>query len=101
MLEVIKTDVFDDWLSGLRDRRAKARINARIRNISLGNFGDVEPVGDGVSESRIFYGPGYRVYFIQQGEIIVVLLNGGDKKSQKRDIKQAKQLAKEWRDRNG
>jgi len=101
MLEVIKTDVFDDWLSGLRDRRAKARINARIRNISLGNFGDVEPVGEGVSESRIFYGPGYRLYIIQQGEIIVVLLNGGDKKSQKRDIKQAKQLAKKWRDRNG
>lgn len=97
MFEVLKTETFDNWLQGLRDRRAVARINARLRNVSLGNLGDVAPVGDGVSEMRIFYGPGYRLYFIQEGSALIVLLCGGDKSSQKRDIKQARQLAEDWR----
>ncbi len=101
MIEIIKTDTFDKWLNNLRDRQAKTRILARIRNMSLGNLGDVKPVGEGISESRIAYGPGYRLYFIQQGEILVILLNGGDKSTQKRDITKAKKLAKDWRDSNG
>ncbi|WP_256378499.1 type II toxin-antitoxin system RelE/ParE family toxin [Nodosilinea sp. P-1105] len=79
----------------MRDRQAKARINVRIRRLSMGNLGDVKPVGQGVSELRIDYGPGYRVYFIQRGETLVILLAGGDKKTQKRDIKAALELAKE------
>ncbi len=98
MIEILKSDTFDRWLSALRDRRAVARINARLRQVSLGNLGDVAPVGDGVSEMRIFYGPGYRLYFIQQGRALVILLSGGDKSSQARDIENAKTLAKEWRD---
>jgi putative addiction module killer protein len=101
MIEIIKTDTFDKWLNNLRDRQAKTRILARIRNMSLGNLGDVKPVGEGISESRIAYGPGYRLYFIQQGEILVILLNGGDKSTQKSDITKAKKLAKDWRDSNG
>ena len=86
MIELIKTSSFDRWLRQLRDIRAKARIEARIRRLSLGNPGDVKPVGDGISELRIDYGPGYRVYFMAKGPIIVVLLWGGDKGSQSRDI---------------
>lgn len=97
MFEIIKSETFDKWLTGLRDQRAIARINARLRRVSLGNLGDVAPVGDGVSEMRIFYGPGYRLYFIQEGHTVIILLCGGDKSSQKRDIRKAKELAKEWR----
>ncbi len=97
MFEIIKSETFNKWLKGLRDARAVSRINARIRQVSLGNLGDIAPVGEGVSEMRIFYGPGYRVYFIREGKSLVVLLCGGDKSSQKKDIKQAKVLAKEWR----
>ena len=78
----------------LRDRRVRARINMRIRRLSLGNPGDVKPVGEGVSELRIDYGPGYRVYFVQRGQMLVVLLAGGDKHSQDRDIKMALHLAR-------
>ena len=81
----------------LRDRQAKARIEMRIRRLSLGNPGDVEPIGDGLSELRIDYGPGYRVYFMQRGEILIVLLCGGDKRTQKSDIEKAKSLAAEWK----
>lgn len=95
MLEVYTTDEFDSWFIKLRDRKAKARIQARIDRLELGNFGDVEAVGDGVSELRIFYGPGYRVYFTKQSSVIVVLLIGGDKSSQSNDVKRAKQLARE------
>lgn len=95
MFEIQKTTTFDRWLRGLKDRRAVARINARVRRVSAGNLGDVEPVGDGVSELRIFYGPGYRLYFIRQGRAIIVLLCGGDKSTQARDIEQAKALARE------
>jgi putative addiction module killer protein len=96
MVEVFKSETFDRWFGGLRDVRAKARIEVRIRRLSLGNPGDVKPVGGGVSEMRIDYGPGYRIYFMQQGALIVVLLCGGDKSSQDRDIALAKTIAASW-----
>lgn len=95
MLEVRQTAVFSKWLDGLRDRTARLRIATRIRRMELGNPGDVKAVGEGVSEMRITYGPGYRVYFVQDGDTVVILLCGGDKSSQSRDIAQAKQMAKE------
>lgn len=95
MVEVRKTKVFADWLDGLRDARAKARILVRLRRLSLGNFGDWKSVGSGVSELRVDYGPGYRVYLIRQGESVVILLAGGTKKSQSRDIERAISLAQE------
>jgi len=101
MIEVIKTSVFDTWLSGLKDGRAKARIAARIDRLSNGNAGDVKPVGKGVSEIRIDHGPGYRVYFLQHGQVLVVLLCGGDKSTQKQDIKDAKDYAASWKEQSG
>ena len=95
MLEVRQTDVFTAWFAGLRDRKARARITARIRRLSLGNPGDVKSVGGGVSEMRIDYGPGYRVYFVGRGDVVVILLCGGDKRRQDRDIARALELAKE------
>ncbi len=95
MIEVAVSEAFADWLKRLRDRRAAARVAERLRRLSLGHAGDVKPVGDGVSELRIDYGPGYRVYFVRRGEAIVVVLFGGDKASQVRDIARAKALAKE------
>ena len=94
MPDVRQTVSFARWLAGLRDRRAVARINARIRRLSLGNPGDVKPVGEGVSELRIDYGPGYRVYFVQRGPYLIVLLAGGDKRLQDRDIALALTLAR-------
>lgn len=94
-MEVRQTDVFAAWFAGLRDRQARARITVRIRRLSLGNPGDVKHVGGGVSEMRIDYGPGFRVYFVGRGAAIVVLLCGGDKRSQDRDIARALELAKE------
>lgn len=94
MIEIRKTDLFQKWFTALRDRQAIARINTRLRNVSLGNFGDVKPVGEGVSELRIDYGPGYRVYFVQHGRKLVILLAGGDKRSQQRDIEKALELAR-------
>ena len=82
MVGIKKTDVFAKWLDNLKDTPAKARILVRIDRMQNGNFGDASPVGEGVSELRIFYGPGYRIYFVQRGSEIVVLLNGGDKSSQ-------------------
>ena len=98
MLEVRQTEIFSNWFKSLRDRRAKARIQARIDRIELGNFGDVATVGEGVRELRIHYGPGYRVYFVQRGSVIVILLSGGDQSSQNSDIKKAKELAKKLED---
>ena len=95
MLEVRQTDIYADWFAGLRDRVAKTRIDIRIRRLSLGNAGDVRPVGEGVSELRVDYGPGYRVYFVKKGDLYVVLLAGGDKSSQANDISKAKTLARE------
>jgi putative addiction module killer protein len=93
-VEVRQTERYAKWFANLRDRQARARIDARIRRLSLGNPGDVEPVGEGVSELRIDYGPGYRVYFVRRGETLVILLAGGDKRTQGRDIKLAIELAR-------
>jgi len=98
MIELIKTATFDAWLIGLRDRKAAIRIQARLDRLAVGNPGDVKPVGAGLSEMRIDHGPGYRVYFMQRGPVLIVLLCGGDKSSQARDIEQAKALAAQWKD---
>ena len=95
MLEVRETAVYAEWFAGLRDRNAKARINIRIRRLSLGNPGDVKPVGEGISELRVDHGAGYRVYFAQKADLFVVLLAGGDKATQDRDIRQSKALARD------
>lgn len=101
MVEIIRSATFDRWLKRLRDSEVKARILMRIRRLSLGNPGDVQPVGEGLLEMRIDYGPGYRVYYFQHGSILVVLLCGGDKRTQQRDIERAKRLAAEWKVDNG
>jgi putative addiction module killer protein len=93
--EVRQTEVFADWLAALRDRRGAQRIRDRILRIAGGLSGDVEPVGEGVSEARVHWGPGYRLYFVRKGEALIILLCGGDKSSQSRDIARAKRLAKE------
>ena len=90
---IVRTEVFDSWLSKLKDARGKARIVERIRSAERGNFGDCEPVGEGISEMRIHFGPGYRVYFIRDGEVIYVLLCGGTKRGQQRNIAKAKEIA--------
>lgn len=95
MKSILTTDVFDRWFSGLRDKRAVLRVQARIDRAEDGNFGDCEPVGEGVSEMRIHYGPGYRVYFTQRGHELVILLAGGDKSSQAKDIKAALDIARQ------
>jgi putative addiction module killer protein len=93
MIEIRKTDLFAHWLDDLRDIQAKARVLVRIERLASGNAGDVKPVGEGVSEIRINYGPGYRVYFVQRGSELIILLAGGDKSSQSRNIKAAIRLA--------
>ena len=93
MIEIRKTAVFAKWVDGLDDIRARARILVRIERLAAGNPGDAKPVGEGVSELRIDYGPGYRVYYKKQGRKVVILLVGGDKRSQTRDIKKALRLA--------
>ncbi|MBB1489372.1 type II toxin-antitoxin system RelE/ParE family toxin [Oceanospirillum sediminis] len=95
MNTLLRTDVFDQWLMGLKNLGARARIVRRIEQAQQGNFGDCKPVGDGVHEMRIHTGPGYRVYYTQRGQVIYLLLCGGDKSTQVKDIKQAKKLAKE------
>ena len=94
MLEVRKTEVYAKWLDGLRDVRARARVLVRVERLAAGNPGDVKPVGEGVSEMRIDYGGGYRVYFTRQGQTVVVLLAGGDKRTQNTDIETALRLAR-------
>jgi putative addiction module killer protein len=98
MFTVTRTQVFIDWLNDLKDRRAAARIAIRIERMEDGNFGDVKSVGEGVREMRIDYGPSYRAYFIQREKTIIVMLCGGDKKMQSRDIARAKALAKECKE---
>lgn len=90
----LRSDEFDAWLAALRDSVGRARIVHRIRSAELGNFGDCEPVGAGVSEMRVHVGPGYRVYFTRRGEVVYLLLVGGDKSTQKRDIKRALEMAR-------
>src|SRR4030066_823798 len=95
MNSIQTTEVFDDWLAGLKDRQAVRRVQAKIDRAEDGNFGDCGPVGEGVSEMRIHYGPGYRVYFVQRGMEIVILLAGGDKSTQSKDIKAALKIARQ------
>lgn len=95
MTTILRTDVFIEWLKSLRDRQARLRIGARIDRLAAGNPGDAKSVGDGVSELRITYGPGYRVYFTRREGTIIVLLCGGDKSTQSKDIARAKALARE------
>lgn len=101
MIEIRRTPVFGQWLKNLRDRQARARILDRIERMGAGNFGDVKSVGGGVSELRVHYGPGYRVYFTRRGDVLVLLLTGGDKSSQDQDIIEARRLAGEWKADHG
>jgi putative addiction module killer protein len=98
MTEIRQTEVFSGWLRNLADTRAKARIAGRVDRLSMGNPGDVSPIGEGLSEMRIHYGPGYRVYYVQRGAALVMLLCGGDKATQASDIRTAKRLASELED---
>lgn len=100
-IEVLETESYASWFAALRDIRARARIDARIRRLSLGNFGDAKSVGGGVSELRIHYGPGYRVYFARRGTALILLLSGGDKSGQKADIARAREIAAEWDETDG
>lgn len=100
MFEVRETETYSNWFRGIRDIQARARILLRIRRLSLGNFGDVAPVGEGISELRIHFGPGYRVYLMRRGSPLIILLGGGDKSSQKGDIAAAKALAKKLREQD-
>lgn len=98
MIEIRQTEIFSDWFSKLRDRAAKARIDIRIRRLSLGNPGDVEPVGGGISELWIDYGPGYRIYLVQRGSLLIILLAGGDKSTQEKDIRVAQELVEKLKE---
>jgi putative addiction module killer protein len=98
MIEIIESSDFSAWFARLRDANAKTRILVGIRRLGLGNPGDVKPVGEGISEMRITYGPGYRIYFQQRGALLVILLCGGDKASQASDIARAKVIASHWPD---
>ncbi|MBL1379187.1 type II toxin-antitoxin system RelE/ParE family toxin [Zobellella iuensis] len=99
-MKVIESTKFRQWLKKLKDDTGRARVVSRINRLAAGLAGDVAPVGQGVSELRIHYGPGYRVYYYQQGEVLVLLLCGGDKGSQRRDIETAHQILKEWREQH-
>lgn len=101
MVRFKQSETFRKWHRKLRDGKAKALIAARLQRLLGGNPGDVEPVGDGVSELRIHYGPGYRVYYQQRGELLILLLCGGDKSTQERDIRAAKRIAAQWSDDDG
>ncbi len=96
MIEVRQTVEYERWFAALKDRTARVRVDIRVRRLSLGNPGVVEPVGEGVSELKVDYGPGYRVYFVQHGSRYVLLLIGGDKSTQARDIRTAKELARKY-----
>ena len=98
MVEVVTTDEFDAWLRKLKDRQGKLRILERIDRLANGNPGHVKPVGQGVSELRLTYGPGYRVYYLQEADRLILLLCGGDKSTQQKDIDKAHRLADEWRE---
>lgn len=93
MIEIRETETFKTWFRDLKDKQAKTKILVRLRRVSLGNFGDVKPVGSGVSELKVDFGPGYRIYFLQKEKTVVILLCGGDKSSQQKDIERAHALA--------
>jgi len=97
MLDIIQSDTFRKWLSGLRDINAKSRIHARLGRMAEGNFGDIKSLGNKLLEARIDYGPGYRLYYMREGMSIIVLLVGGDKRSQKKDIERAQRIMEAWR----
>ena len=97
MVEIAKSATFDRWLRKLKDRRAAARVLVRIDRLAAGNPGDVRPIGSGISELRIDHGPGYRVYYLQDGGRLILLLCGGDKSSQGKDIKEAHRIAEDWK----
>lgn len=97
MAQLLRTEVFDDWLRGLRDLQGRARIDVRIKRLAQGNAGDVRPVGKGMSELRIDTGPGYRVYYATRGDEFILLLAGGDKSTQARDIETAQKLWDKWK----
>jgi len=98
MFTLIASSRFEKWFGGLRDHRASARIRQRLARLEQGHAGDAKPVGDGISELRIDYGPGYRVYFMRRGPVVILLLCGGHKASQPRDIEEAKRIAREWKE---
>ena len=98
MITLLRSAVFDLWLRELVDQKAKARVLARLRSATFGNFGDCAPVGEGVSEMRIHTGPGYRIYYVRTGKVVYVLLVGGDKASQNADIARAKRMAAELKE---
>lgn len=98
MVEIIKTETFENWLLGLKDRMARFRIQARIDRLANGNAGDFKPLREGISEMRIDHGPGYRVYFMRRGPVVIVILAGGDKRTQNADIEQAISISKEWKE---
>jgi putative addiction module killer protein len=98
VLEIVTSNLFDEWFDGLRDRKARLIILARLRRLSLGNIGDAKTVGGGISEARIDFGPGYRIYFQQRGGLIIIVLAGGDKASQANDIATARDVAAKWKD---
>ena len=100
MIPAVETEAFRTWMKGLRDRQAVARISTRIIRLRLGNPGDVAPVGDGVSELRLMFGPGYRVRYATKGEALIVLLAGGDKSTQARDIRRARALWRKWQEQS-
>jgi putative addiction module killer protein len=97
LVEILRSATFDRWLKQLRDWRAKALVEMRIRRLGLGNAGDVSPIGGGLSEMRIDHGPGYRVYYLRRGATLVILLCGGDKRTQQADIRRARQIAAKWK----
>ncbi|EHU1441321.1 type II toxin-antitoxin system RelE/ParE family toxin [Acinetobacter baumannii] len=98
MYQVLLTDEFDQWLNGLRDSLTKRRLARRLEKVQSGNLGDIKPVGEGVWEMREFFGPGWRMYYIQHGDVIIVMLGGGDKSTQQRDIAKAIELSKTLED---
>lgn len=97
MLEIIESETFRCWRQGLKDRQALLRVNARLERLAGGHFGDVKPIREGINELRINYGPGYRVYFMRSGPLVMVLLAGGDKSTQNADIERAVAIAKDWK----
>ncbi len=97
MIKILRSPEFIKWHSKIRDTAAQAKIQVRLDRMEDGNLGDVKPVGEGVSEARIHYGAGYRLYFIQQSNAVLIMLGGGDKSSQERDIKKAKKMAQQWK----